>query len=432
MKQSSISRKLDDVRKEINARNTGDVAANFSQASGKVEVYSRKIVSEDKSHFILIKGLSKVTESSALDVEKYPGRNRSENDPESGSSSGGKIQNTVTNDSIVNLDSDDDHDTRKKGPLYSSAGKVDAVDLSGDEDIAEKQTFAANESEVTGIETESQQNAQKKFVKPSDLQQASETGRKQDQNVVDLTTSQECDNERAVYFMEKREGSDFIPARGFMHESDDGKVDTELTDSGKYSMEMNRKQVEGSLVNEKHKDDSVLSSNIEMDIDDSIPWLMEQAEPSSQLKRKLPEREESSLPEKKSKPATDSNNVAVITLDEDEDATATDDDDDDNEEEDFIEVSSSPPQAQSNEDNFPACVLTQSTDDGAKASETPLDEDVGCSGSPVKVPNLARHFAELAEQNFGSKTDKESVKQQLEMPKITEVRSGHNLVKLLP
>ena len=75
MKQSKLTRKLDAVRKEINTRHTGDVSAGFAQASTASEIVTRKVVSDDRSHYILIKGLSKFDQTSTTDVEGYSNKN---------------------------------------------------------------------------------------------------------------------------------------------------------------------------------------------------------------------------------------------------------------------------------------------------------------------------------------------------------------------
>ena len=58
LKRGKLNQRLEVLRKEMNDRNTGDVVGMTSQSSlqGDVTVDSRRIVSEDTGHYILIKG----------------------------------------------------------------------------------------------------------------------------------------------------------------------------------------------------------------------------------------------------------------------------------------------------------------------------------------------------------------------------------------
>ena len=58
LKRGKLNQRLEDLRKEMNNRNTGEVVGMTSQSSvqGDVTIESRRIVSEDTGHYILIKG----------------------------------------------------------------------------------------------------------------------------------------------------------------------------------------------------------------------------------------------------------------------------------------------------------------------------------------------------------------------------------------
>ena len=56
LKQSKLSQKLDDVRKEMNSRCSGGIVSNLSTGEGAEQAFaSQKVMSEDASHLILIK-----------------------------------------------------------------------------------------------------------------------------------------------------------------------------------------------------------------------------------------------------------------------------------------------------------------------------------------------------------------------------------------
>ena len=56
LKQSKLSQKLDDIRKEMNSRCSGGIVSNLSTGEGAEQaIASQKVMSEDASHLILIK-----------------------------------------------------------------------------------------------------------------------------------------------------------------------------------------------------------------------------------------------------------------------------------------------------------------------------------------------------------------------------------------
>ncbi|KAG8452080.1 hypothetical protein GDO86_004029 [Hymenochirus boettgeri] len=59
LKKNSLNKCIDNVRKEINQQYTGEVQAQFEAEGGFLkEVETRRLVSEDTSHYILIKGIN--------------------------------------------------------------------------------------------------------------------------------------------------------------------------------------------------------------------------------------------------------------------------------------------------------------------------------------------------------------------------------------
>ncbi|XP_073425582.1 DNA excision repair protein ERCC-5 isoform X2 [Dendrobates tinctorius] len=63
LKKNNLNRCLDDVRKEMNQQCTGEVRAQFETEGGFMkEVETRRLVSEDTSHYILIKGIQSKAE----------------------------------------------------------------------------------------------------------------------------------------------------------------------------------------------------------------------------------------------------------------------------------------------------------------------------------------------------------------------------------
>ncbi|KAK6194880.1 hypothetical protein SNE40_000416 [Patella caerulea] len=59
MKRSKLSGQIEDVRKQMNARNSGDITASLGWDINSENVITSRVVSEDSSHYILIKGLGK-------------------------------------------------------------------------------------------------------------------------------------------------------------------------------------------------------------------------------------------------------------------------------------------------------------------------------------------------------------------------------------
>ncbi len=59
MKQSKLTQKIKDVRKDMNLRNVGEIASSLTGEQAAEVIQSQRVVSEDASHYILIKGLNK-------------------------------------------------------------------------------------------------------------------------------------------------------------------------------------------------------------------------------------------------------------------------------------------------------------------------------------------------------------------------------------
>ncbi|XP_069735437.1 DNA excision repair protein ERCC-5 [Phaenicophaeus curvirostris] len=73
LKKSSLSRCIENVQKELNQQHSGEIQTQYENEGGFVkEVESRKVVSEDASHYILIKGIQ-AKETTSKDLETTPG-----------------------------------------------------------------------------------------------------------------------------------------------------------------------------------------------------------------------------------------------------------------------------------------------------------------------------------------------------------------------
>ncbi|NXJ00957.1 ERCC5 protein, partial [Psophia crepitans] len=73
LKKSSLNRCIEDVQKELNQQHSGEIQTQYENEGGFVkEVESRKVVSEDTSHYILIKGIQG-KEATGRDLETAAG-----------------------------------------------------------------------------------------------------------------------------------------------------------------------------------------------------------------------------------------------------------------------------------------------------------------------------------------------------------------------
>ncbi|XP_014799606.1 PREDICTED: DNA repair protein complementing XP-G cells [Calidris pugnax] len=73
LKKSSLNRCLENVQKELNQQHSGEIQTQYENEGGFVkEVESRKVVSEDTSHYILIKGIQ-AKEATSRDLETTAG-----------------------------------------------------------------------------------------------------------------------------------------------------------------------------------------------------------------------------------------------------------------------------------------------------------------------------------------------------------------------
>ncbi|XP_030331760.1 DNA repair protein complementing XP-G cells-like [Strigops habroptila] len=73
LKKSSLSRCIENVQKELSQQHTGEIQTQYENEGGFVkEVEFRKVVSEDTSHYILIKGI-KANEVTSQDLEAIAG-----------------------------------------------------------------------------------------------------------------------------------------------------------------------------------------------------------------------------------------------------------------------------------------------------------------------------------------------------------------------
>ncbi|NXW49036.1 ERCC5 protein, partial [Nyctiprogne leucopyga] len=73
LKKSSLNRCIENVQKELNQQHSGEIQAQYENEGGFVkEVESRRVVSEDTSHYILIKGIQ-AKEATSRDLETTAG-----------------------------------------------------------------------------------------------------------------------------------------------------------------------------------------------------------------------------------------------------------------------------------------------------------------------------------------------------------------------
>uniref|UniRef100_A0A8C3PGX5 ERCC5 protein n=1 Tax=Calidris pygmaea TaxID=425635 RepID=A0A8C3PGX5_9CHAR len=73
LKKSSLNRCIENVQKELNQQHSGEIQTQYENEGGFVkEVESRKVVSEDTSHYILIKGIQ-AKEATSRDLETTAG-----------------------------------------------------------------------------------------------------------------------------------------------------------------------------------------------------------------------------------------------------------------------------------------------------------------------------------------------------------------------
>ncbi|XP_054255847.1 DNA excision repair protein ERCC-5 [Indicator indicator] len=73
LKKSSLNRCIENVQKELNQQHSGEIQTQYENEGGFVkEVESRKVVSEDTSHYILLKGIQ-AKEAASRDLEVTAG-----------------------------------------------------------------------------------------------------------------------------------------------------------------------------------------------------------------------------------------------------------------------------------------------------------------------------------------------------------------------
>ncbi|NWR62904.1 ERCC5 protein, partial [Bucorvus abyssinicus] len=73
LKKSSLNRCIENVQKELNQQHSGEIQTQYENEGGFVkEVESRRVVSEDTSHYILIKGIQ-AKEATSRDLETIAG-----------------------------------------------------------------------------------------------------------------------------------------------------------------------------------------------------------------------------------------------------------------------------------------------------------------------------------------------------------------------
>ncbi|NXI85774.1 ERCC5 protein, partial [Rhipidura dahli] len=73
LKKSNLNRCIENVQKEMNQQHSGEIQTQYENEGGFVkEVESRRVVSEETSHYILIKGIQ-AKEAMSRDLETTPG-----------------------------------------------------------------------------------------------------------------------------------------------------------------------------------------------------------------------------------------------------------------------------------------------------------------------------------------------------------------------
>lgn len=142
MRQSKLTARIDEVRKQMTSNTAGDIACSLVDEYHGDEVEARRIVSEDAAHYVLIKGLTKKRQQEEADRYEINSRVKLEKiDPEDSdnaakrlagdcilmedTTSPGHIDAQVKSSGIISSDSDSDFNNyinsklRKKRHLKS-------------------------------------------------------------------------------------------------------------------------------------------------------------------------------------------------------------------------------------------------------------------------------------------------------------------------
>ena len=116
MKQSKLSKKIVNVQNEMNKRNTVEIAASVSSNAENTVVESRRVVSDDTSHYILIKGLAKLKDDEKVvvgaDMSAYSEKEEGNmvSSKSNGKTDSKEYLGTIPEEFIEDIDFEDDTD----------------------------------------------------------------------------------------------------------------------------------------------------------------------------------------------------------------------------------------------------------------------------------------------------------------------------------
>ncbi|PKU43935.1 hypothetical protein llap_5748 [Limosa lapponica baueri] len=141
LKKSSLNRCIENVQKELNQQHSGEIQTQYENEGGFVkEVESRKVISEDTSHYILIKGIqAKEATSRELETTAGPSSKMLE------FIKSNKINESPANTKIVasdNLQTEKDNNvvTAPPSPRTLLAIQAAIVESSSEEELGDEDT----------------------------------------------------------------------------------------------------------------------------------------------------------------------------------------------------------------------------------------------------------------------------------------------------
>ncbi|XP_026698566.1 DNA repair protein complementing XP-G cells-like isoform X1 [Athene cunicularia] len=145
LKKSNLNRCIENVQKELNQQHSGEIQTQYENEGGFVkEVESRRVVSEDSSHYILIKGIqAKEATSGDLEATAGPSSKMLE------FTQSNKINESSTNAKLVasdKLQTDKDNNvvTAPPSPRTLLAIQAALVESSSEEEVVDEDTGRLN------------------------------------------------------------------------------------------------------------------------------------------------------------------------------------------------------------------------------------------------------------------------------------------------
>uniref|UniRef100_A0A8C8BGS6 ERCC5 protein n=1 Tax=Otus sunia TaxID=257818 RepID=A0A8C8BGS6_9STRI len=145
LKKSNLNRCIENVQKELNQQHSGEIQTQYENEGGFVkEVESRRVVSEDSSHYILIKGIQ-AKEATSRDLEATAG-------PSSKMfefTKSNKINESPANAKLVTSDKlqtekDDNVVTAPPSPRTLLAIQAALIESSSEEEVVDEDTGRLN------------------------------------------------------------------------------------------------------------------------------------------------------------------------------------------------------------------------------------------------------------------------------------------------